>query len=260
MKRSEEIFGGLNTGSFSVKKYIREHKVGLLGTIAFHLILLISFLLMDIQSLKKEASELDITLDFTEESNEESETEEEQETAEERFARLLEQQLQQSNRAVNVKKLEEEISTEKYVEDIMKELENERSEDWLKQQEEIENIMNQEDIVPVEPVPDEKNEEKEYAGPTNISYEFLAEPFDRQSFDLPIPVYKCRGYGVVEVSVEVDNSGNVISAKPRVIEAAGDPECLSEVAQKFALQTQFRADFNAPSAHRGKIVYSFIAQ
>ncbi len=260
MKRSEEIYEGIGGRQFSLKQFISDHKVGILGTVAFHLILFISFLLMDIQSLKKEVSELDLILDFTEEQTREFPEEEPQETREEMLSRLLDQQLRQSNRAVNINKLEEEISTEKYVEDLMKELENERSEEWLKQQEELQNILDQEDIVPVEPTPEIKEEEKEYSGPTNITYEFIEAPLQRKSYKLPVPVYKCHGFGVVEVNIEVSNSGDVTSAKANVIEATGDPECLSEVAEKFALRTKFRADFNAPSSHRGKIVYSFVAQ
>ncbi len=260
MKRSEEIYEGLGGKSFSLKQFINEHKVGLLGTIAFHLILLIAFLLIDIQSLKKEASELDIVFEFVEEQEQELEAEEAEETREEMISRLLDQQLRQSNRAVNVKKLEEEISTDKYVEEVMNELESERSEEWLKQQEELQKIMNKEDLVPVEPTPEKDEDEKEFTGPTNITYEFLSAPFDRKSFDLPVPVYKCRGFGIVEVSIEVNHSGDVTSAKANVIEATEDPGCLAEVAEKFALRTKFRTDFNAPSNHRGKIVYSFVGQ
>lgn len=243
-----------------MKRFINEHKVGILGTVAFHLILLIAFLLTEIQSLKKEASELDIVFEFVEEQKQELQQEEAEETREEMISRLLDQQLRQSNRAVNIKKLEEEISTDKYVEEVMKELESERSEEWLKQQEELQKIIDNEDLVPVEPTPNKEEDSKEFTGPTNITYEFLSAPLNRKSLHLPIPVYKCRGFGIVEVNVEVNQSGEVTSAKTNVIEATEDPDCLAEVAEKFALRTRFRADFNAPSSHRAKIVYSFVAQ
>jgi hypothetical protein len=73
-------------------------------------------------------------------------------------------------------------------------------------------------------------------------------------------VYKCQGFGVVEVEINVSNSGDVISAKARVLDATEDPDCLAEVAERFALQTTFRSDFKAPSNHKAKITYSFVAQ
>ncbi len=260
MKKAEEIFEGSPGKSFSLKQAIISHKIGILGTVAFHLLLFISFFLMEIKTLKNEVSELDIMIDFIEEQEEIPDEEEVEESREEMISRMLEQQLKQSNRAVNIRKLEEELSTEKYVDDVMKELEEERSEEWIKQQEELQDILNQEDAVPVEPVTAEDKEEKEFAGPTNINYEFLSAPFDRKSLRLPVPVYKCRGFGIVEVSISVNASGDVTSAKSRVIEATEDPECLADIAEKFALRTTFRADFEAPSSHKGKIIYSFVAQ
>ncbi|MFW5645432.1 MAG: hypothetical protein ACOCZL_05925 [Bacteroidota bacterium] len=260
MKRSEEIYEGLGGKPFSWKQFINEHKVGILGTIAFHLILLITFLMVEIQSLKKEVSELDIIFEYVEEEEQVNDIEESEETREEKISRLFDQQMRQSNRAVNINKLEEEISTDKYVEEVKNELESERSEEWQKQQEELKKILNQEDLVPVEPAPQKNEKDREFTGPTNISYEFLSAPLDRKSFDLPIPVYKCRGFGTVEVSIEVNHSGDVTSAKANVIEATEDPDCLAEVAEKFALRTRFRADLSAPSSHKGKIVYSFVAQ
>jgi len=260
MSRSDEIFGEISEKPFSLKNFIRDHKVGILGTIAFHLILLIAFLLIEIHSYQK-IHELDIVLDFAEETEEAEPLDEEpDETREEYLTRLVEQQLRQSNQAVNISKLEEELSTENYVEEVMNELEDERSEEWLKQQDELQKILSQDDIVPVKPEPDQNEHEKEFSGPTNISYEFLSPPYDRKSLRLIVPVYKCQGYGIVEVKITVNNSGEVTSAKANVIEATEDPACLAEVAERFALQSTFKADFGAPSSHEGKIVYSFVAQ
>jgi hypothetical protein len=260
MQNSDKIFEGLENKPFSLRRFINDHKVGILGTVAFHLIILIVFLLVKIQSLK-EVNDLDIVLEYVEMPDPVSlEEEEMEETREEYISRLLEQQLRQSNRAVNVSQLEEEISTDNYVDEVMQELEEQRSEDWLKQQEELNQILNSEDIVPVEPEPEPDEEEQEFQGPTNINYEFLEAPLDRKSRRLPVPVYKCQGFGVVEVNITVNNSGKVTSAKANVIEATRDPECLAEVAERFALLSSFRGDLSAPSNQRGKIIYSFVAQ
>lgn len=260
MQNSDKIIEGFESKPFSLLRFIQDHKVGILGTIAFHLLLLIVFLLVKIQSLQ-EINELDIVLEYVEMPQTAPQTEEEmEETREEYISRLLEQQLRQSNRAVNVTQLEEEISTENYVDEVMKELEDQRSEDWLKQQEELNKILNSEDLVPVEPDPVTEEEDQEFKGPTNINYEFLEAPFDRKSRRLPVPVYKCQGFGVVEVNITVNNSGSVTSAKANVIEATRDPECLAEVAERFALMSSFRGDLGAPANQKAKIIYSFVAQ
>jgi hypothetical protein len=258
MKGSREISEIYNQKAFSIRAFIQDHKVGILGTIAFHLLVLIILLLFKIQSYK-DIRDLDLVLEYLETPQEPAPEEQTPEDREAMLSRLFEQQLRQSNRAVNVSKLEEEISTENYVEEVMKDLEAERTEEWLRQQEELQKILNKEDLVPVEPEI-EKEESPEFQGPTNISYEFLEAPYNRKSLRLPIPVYKCRGFGVVEVSITVNNAGEVTSAKTKVIEATQDPECLAEVARRFALQSTFRGDFGAPAVHTGKITYSFVAQ
>jgi len=258
MKSNSEIFSELNGKPFSISHFFSEHQIGILGTLAFHMIILIIFLLVKIQSFKH-IKDLDLVMEFIEVPVEEF-LDEEKESREEFLERLIEQQLRASNQAVNEVKLEEEISTEKYVEDFLKKLEEERSEEWKKINEELENRLNHDDVVPVNEDLQEENKDPEFTGPTNISYEFLTEPFNRVSVNLPIPVYKCRGYGKVEVLIEVNQLGNVVSAKPNVIEYSEDSQCLSEISEEFALRSVFRGDISAPAAHRAKITYIFISQ
>ena len=157
--------------------------------------------------------------------------------------------------------VEEEISTESYVDEVMKELDETRSEEWLKEQEDIRKKLNQEDIVPVKKEEEEKEEEDQsFIGPTNISYIFLEEPKGRKSRYMPIPVYKCRGFGLVEVRVSVDQLGNISSAKANVVEASEDPDCLAEVAERYARMSSFSGNNTAPTNQTAVITYRFIAQ
>ncbi|NQU51379.1 MAG: hypothetical protein HQ522_02455, partial [Bacteroidetes bacterium] len=134
------------------------------------------------------------------------------------------------------------------------------SEEWKKTNEELKNLLDKKDIAVLNEKPAEEEKSTEFTGPTNISYEFLSEPFNRVSVNLPIPVYKCRGYGKVEVIIEVNKLGNVVSAKPNVIEASEDSPCFSKIAEEFALKSIFRGDNSAPADHRAKITYIFISQ
>ncbi len=256
MKKTDEIYSELRS-PFSIFRFYREHQIGILGTLAVHMIVLIVFLLVKIQSFKH-INELDLVMDFVEIPVEIPE--EELESRAEFLERLIEQQLRASNQAVNANKLEEEISTEKYVEDFLRQMEEEKDEALKQKNAEMQEFLDQEDVVPVNDSRLNEEEKPEFTGPTNISYEFLSEPLNRVSVTLPVPVYKCRGYGEVEVMVEVDNIGNVVSAKAKVISASEDPECLSEVSERYALRSVFRGNTTAPAKHKAKINYIFISQ
>ena len=135
-----------------------------------------------------------------------------------------------------------------------------RSDDYLKEQEKIRKLLDQGEVVPVNTPKDEKKKGEEYHGPTHITYKFLVAPLDRSALDLPVPVYKCMGNGIVDVHVTVDQMGNVTSAKPSVVSASLDPDCLSEVAEKYARRTVFTGDFSAPANQQAIITYEFVAQ
>lgn len=256
MKNSKDIFEGFYRKKFSLKEFIKEHINGILGTLIFHLFILLVFLFTRIQSYQ-EIQELNLMLEYYEEPEVEQT---EEETREEFIERVFEQQMRASNQAVNVSRLEEEISTESYVEEVMKELNKERSEEWLQQQQELEEVLSAEDRVPVEKEEEKEDNEQEFRGPTTINYLFSSAPTDRQKLYLPVPVYKCRGYGIVEVAIEVNPQGEVTRVKGKVLEASEDPDCLLDVAERYAGRARFRADASAPSSHQGIITYTFMAQ
>ncbi len=228
----------------------------------FHMFILIIFLLVKIEGFR-ETRDLDITFDYTQPVEEISkEVQIPLTPAEQAYLdRLLSQAGDLSNRASNTsEKLEKEISTDNFVDDYLKQLDEARTEEWRKQQEEINFRLNQQDYVP--PVFD-KNKEVEmddYSGPSNVNYEFLEAPYDRFKLYLPVPVYKCQGEGIVKVSIVVDQTGKVISAEPAIARDYADKDCLLEVARNYALKTRFEGKFNAPKNQKGYIVYTFIPQ
>lgn len=260
MKNPSEIFSEISREPFSIKAFWRKHQIGILGTLAFHLIILIILLAIKIQDFKK-INSLELVFEVEDElTPEEIAKMEEEKRKAEYFERLLKQQLQAANKAVNIEKLEEEISTEKYVEEYMKELKDQKSEEQLLEEDIMKDILEQEDVVLEAKKSEDKEDKKEFRGPTNISYKFLEEPKDRLSVDIPVPVYKCKGFGEVEVYIVVNKLGNVVSARPKIIHASEDPECLSEIAEKFARLAVFRGSSTAPADHEAIITYSFIAQ
>ena len=174
--------------------------------------------------------------------------------------RVLAQQSNLSNRASNVaENLENELSTQNYIDEVEQELDQSRSEEWKKLQEEMEKKRSREDFVPEQRTPKEKPVDN-FKGLTNITYEFLEEPIKRFKSYLPVPVYKCKGEGTVLVDITVDQTGRVISSKASVNKDFPDMDCMMEVAEKYASLTRFEGNLSAPRSHRARIVYKFIAQ
>ena len=263
VKNTDQIFEGIRRKPFSFKGYYEEHKIGILGTLVFHVALLLLFLIAKTNQYNK-AGNLDVYIDFSQpeqKTPEEIAAEKKKKEEEAYYQRLLDRSLRESNRAVNVSKdLDKKISTQDYVKEVEKELDASRSEDYRKEEEKIKKILNQGDVVPVNKADTRKKKSEDYHGPTNITYRFTQAPLNRKAVDLPVPVYKCMGEGIVDVHITVDQTGNVTSARPSVVSASLDPDCLSEVAEKYARRTVFNIDLSAPSSQPAVITYQFVAQ
>ena len=99
-----------------------------------------------------------------------------------------------------------------------------------------------------------KGEDAKYKGGVTVRYAFK-DPV-RTKRDLVIPAYKCEAGGQVEVSVTLNQGGEVIAA--RVI--SGGDERMREEALKAARASLFNIDNTAPARHTGVITYTFIPQ
>ena len=100
---------------------IQEHATGILGTIAFHMVLIAVFLAIKI-STEKSLLETLIMFEFEEEVTEEQMYMQEPDPEfEEKLARYLEEP--RSNVPVNLaRQIDQELSTEKYVQELEKDL------------------------------------------------------------------------------------------------------------------------------------------
>ena len=68
---------------------------------------------------------------------------------------------------------------------------------------------------------------------------------------------ECNEYGLVIVKIEVNQSGQVISAEPGVQGTTNTHPCLLEPAKKIALSHKWPADSNAPSRQIGFVSINF---
>jgi hypothetical protein len=101
-----------------------------------------------------------------------------------------------------------------------------------------------------------QNSTSTFAGNAIVSYDMGG----RRMLRLPIPAYKCQGYGKVTIEIEVNQRGIVTSAKIAETEASLNESCLPNSAYEAALSSRFMANDKAPSIQKGFIYYTFIAQ
>lgn len=253
----DEIF---QYGWSGIRKFVKENRVALLYTLIVHLVVLIIFIFVKVEGLKND-QELGIELEFEEKTLEQMLAEEDLEVPAEWLEELMRQRELSSNRAVNVNaenKLNEEISTSEYVNDLLDQIEEARNQEDREKLEELQAILASADYVP--PSSEDEEEAAVYAGPTTITFEFKSEPADRGKVELTVPVYRCQGSGIVKVEVQVAPDGSVGEA--RVLEPiiGTDRVCFAEAALSAALTSRFRIELSAPAKHRAIISYTFIAQ
>ena len=79
----------------------------------------------------------------------------------------------------------------------------------------------------------------------------------RRPLNKPKDPQECNEAGTVVVSIEVDRSGRVISARGGVKGTTNNTLCLIRKAEENAYATKFNSDENAPTKQIGKIIYNF---
>ncbi|MDR3093808.1 MAG: hypothetical protein LBU62_04095 [Bacteroidales bacterium] len=232
--------------------WLEEHSIGILATIAIHLLLVSVFLVLKITAFTE--GEYVITIDSSQIMEEKPEQPEVvQETAQE-F-------IQQMNEEYNIRNVPVNTAEKKAVENI----------DQM-----VKDIKTEMNIVdPPEPVAEAVQEKEEktaqiydekypenalgertiYKGPTTVSYELS----DRRHTWMPVPVYKCPGRGKIVVDIVVNPRGYVIQAEVNKALSDADP-CLIDAAKRDAERSRFSESSSAPAKQQGSITYSFVAQ
>jgi len=95
-----------------------------------------------------------------------------------------------------------------------------------------------------------------FRGPTRIFYDLAG----RHHVYLPIPIYKCEGAGQITLTIEVDQSGNVLKAEPASSLSTTKDPCLTETAIDYALRSTFNRDPSAPVRQAGFLTFVFVSQ
>jgi len=225
---------------------------GILGTILFHLLLVLFFLMVKVGDVRRKQIEY-YPIEFEEDLVDIEELIKEIESMQAEIPAL--EEAIRRNIALNVAdKINDQISTEKYIEELKEELGIENLEQYLDRSlPDNENISYSEEQKDDED--EESNSDEEYSGPTNVTY-FLENRFKKY---LPIPVYTCKGGGLVKVDIVVNQKGKVISTSISQ-ESDTREQCLLETALKYAVRTSFNTNYNAEPRQNGYIMYQFIPQ
>ncbi len=242
--------------------------IGILGTVIFHLIAAIFFMLFQIRSLNIDLSN-EFAIEFVETSPDDTQ---DKEKLIDLPSTDIEEILQGDEELLNIarnlaNKPDVEIDPEDYIDKVKEELIESGKlgvdnyiDEWrrLKDAARDENLAfedsdNQSD--------DEEPEESEvmaanYQGPTRIYYNLE----NRNHTYLPIPIYKCEGSGKVVLAIMVNQQGIVDEAMIIENESTTNDPCLEETAVKTALISRFNPDIHSPKIQAGTLTYHFVAQ
>jgi TonB family protein len=234
----------------------------ILGTASFHLLILVAFLIVQLGEVKIEGKE-QVVIEFDEQAYK----------AIQEYAKQMKPLNTYSDKAAVVKgadairlsqdaikniavntseKIKDQISTEKYIEQVKQELGIKELNQQLDRSVGEEPIA--EDANANKNTPPPPAEKKMYHGPTRISYS-LEGRSDRY---MHVPVYKCESSGNVIVNIVVSPAGAVIGES--VESSSTSDECLIEAAIDAAHKSQFSIELKAESRERGTISYEFVAQ
>lgn len=226
----------------------RNMLTGLLGTIAFHLLLLVVFLSFKMGQVKNE-HQTAIEIEFAEQAYKPiEEIIEAHKPKVEPIEKLS--QTTMRNIASNVaEKMNKEISTEKYIEEVMKDL----GMDEINPK--YDNSLPEEKVyAPAGEKAPNKEKSSANFGQTRITYNVPG----RKGRHIERPIYRCQQGGSVVVKISVDQSGLVVSTQ--IASATGASECVKEMALESATNSTFSSDYNGPKRVTGTISYVFVAQ
>ncbi len=240
---------------------IWDKKYGFLGSLSFHLLLVIVFLIFKIngeRQRKYEGIEIDLKT-LQELALLEFQNPEEIQSPEENTPARNIAVNQQEDRVERFEDYENYKLTGQAVDNIVSNM----------IQEDISKIIEDNNLDPTDTElpdietqaldvysPKEYEEVQVYEGPTNIYFNLK----DRKITRLKVPVYTCEGGGIIQVEIRVNRRGKVewVSVDTAV-STTSDP-CLVSAAKKAANQTRFNFSSVAPLLQSGTITFKFIAQ
>ena len=240
--------------------WLEEHQIGILTTIAVHLLIISIILVLKIRT--NVDREYTIMLDMSQiQAMMENEIFEEQPQPQmnaQEFVQAMRQQYNVSNVPVNTADQRAVENIEKMVHDIKTEMnitdpppqdipaETVPKENQLREDE----VRNYDDKYPMNAA----GERTIYTGETMVSYELSG----RRHAWMPAPVYKCRSGGKIVVDIVVNGNGYVLTAKINKSKSDSDDSCITGEALRDAERSRFNV--SSLAKQEGSITYIFQEQ
>lgn len=246
-----------------MRSFFTDNVNSILGAISLHLMVIIAFLLFKLGEVGEMQKKEKVLIEFNQEIKPLEDKTSEKSTPKEGSGYempVLDKQTLHTIASNVSSKLDKEISTEKYEQQVMQELgisSLKSGESALQNQSETpdENAIGQH--KPQTDIP-----ERDFDVPnvlrkdnTTVSY-FLEGRWHRYVY---IPTYKCQGGGTVTLDIVINQAGRVIAAMIAENKSTLD-ECLREEAYRSASTAQFNADPKASPKQLGTMSYVFLPQ
>lgn len=245
-----------------MRSFFSDNVNSILGAISLHLMVVIAFLWFKLGEVDKMQKE-QVFIEFNEEIKPLEEKAAEKDLPEDGFGDALPSLDRKTLHSIasNVaSKLDEQINTQKYEQQVMQELgistlKSGGSSPEQQSQSPDENAIARE----------EQNltaSDKDFDVPniirrdnTTVSY-FLEGRWHNYIY---IPTYKCQGGGTVILDIVINQAGKVISALIAENKSTND-NCLREEAYRSAVSAQFNSNLKSPVKQLGTMTYVFLPQ
>ncbi|WP_321295004.1 hypothetical protein [Marinifilum fragile] len=246
--------------------FLKRNKYGVMGTLAFHMILLILLFSFKLHT-KREFLEAEIFIDIPQELVEQILEEKEEE---------IKKEIEEKNSEINesVDKLLRSIAVnqdvkksnsdpkqkvEDMIDEIKKNLDEYGSDDISEGNDGLNEYKK--DSLSIAEAREKQRvldslQSIEYSGPSSVYYSLEG----RHKIYLPIPVFKCEGEGKIVVKIGVSRNGRVVESKIVKDQCSVQDDCLFEAALDATNRSRFNVSTTSPQTQFGTITYNFVKQ
>jgi hypothetical protein len=237
-------------------EFYKRNIYGVMGTLVFHILLVMSFLLADID-IKGNVKEKELIIEFPDLLPEETETIEQNqiEKSDETTPQVSDSRNRTSNIASNRLANPDKFFDQEYLNEVeaAKQMVSDVNNQLSQKITDISDIKMPVDLT--EGMDPDSIKNVINTGESNIVY-YLE---NRYHISLSLPVYLAQGGGKVIVDISVNKSGRVVKATARKNNNIRS-EQVYLYAETAASRTIFNSSADAPDIQTGTIHYTFIAQ
>ena len=237
--------------------WLEEHQIGILTTIAVHLLIVSVILVLKIKTYARQEYAIMLDMSQIQAYLEEVRPEEQPQISAQEFVQNLRNEYNIRNIPVNtaderaIQNIEKMIRDLKSEENITDPPRDTPAEIVHKEEKTLENEARiYDDKYPV----NQAGERTIYKGETTVSYELSG----RRHILMPQPVYKCRSGGKIVVDIVVNGNGYVLTAEINKNKSDSEDPCIVQDAKRYAERSRFSTSTQA--RQQGSITYIFQEQ